>query len=157
LAGDRRVIDRFADQLPDPVRERVIGVEDANLLWEEPAAVADRLGNALDQAWRRGAQALVERAIQAASQGGAGALGWVEVLESLVQHRVEHLVFAVSAPPDTDSLPPLISQALDDPSAGMLIERAIEHAVASGADVTAVSHDIEELVQVGGVVATLRY
>jgi hypothetical protein len=33
--------------------------------------------DALDQAWRRAAQALVDRAIQTASQGGVGALGWV--------------------------------------------------------------------------------
>ena len=51
------------------------------------------------------------------------------------QHRA--LVLTVSSTPNADSLPPHISEALDDPSAGMLIERAIEHAVASGADVTA--------------------
>ena len=80
-----------------------------------------------------------------------------EVLDSLVQHRAEHLVFAVDASPDPETLPPHISDALGRPSAGMLVERAVEHAVASGADVTAVPDDAGSLVRVGGVVATLRY
>jgi hypothetical protein len=112
LAGDRRVVDGFADRLPDWVRERVIGVVDVNLIWEEPAAVADRLENALDEAWSRDAHALVDRAIQAASQGGKGAVGWAEVLDCLVQHRVEHLVFAVNATPNPELLAPHIRDAL---------------------------------------------
>jgi hypothetical protein len=43
------VVNGFADRLPDSVHERIVGVANANLLWEEPAAVADRLGNALDE------------------------------------------------------------------------------------------------------------
>jgi Bacterial archaeo-eukaryotic release factor family 10 len=46
LAGDRRVVDGFADRLTDFARERVIGIVDVNVIWEEPAAVADRLENA---------------------------------------------------------------------------------------------------------------
>jgi hypothetical protein len=61
------------------------------------AAVADRFENALDQPWRRNAQRIVDRAMEAAFEGGKGALGWPEVLDSFVQHRVEHLVFAVDA------------------------------------------------------------
>ena len=53
LAGYKPVLDGFADRLPDPVREQVIVAVDANVLWEEPAADADRLDDALDQAWRR--------------------------------------------------------------------------------------------------------
>jgi hypothetical protein len=39
----------------------------------------------------------------------------------------------------------------------MVVERAVEQAVASGADVTAMPDDAERLLSVGGVVATLRY
>jgi hypothetical protein len=157
LAGDKPVIDGFADRLPDTVRERVIDVINANVLWEEPAAVADRFENALDEAWRRDTHKIINRAIEAAFEGGKGALGWTEVLDSLVQHRVEHLVLAVDATTDPETLPPHVSDALGKPSAGMVVERAVEHAVASGAAVTAMPDDAERLLSVGGVVATLRY
>jgi hypothetical protein len=39
----------------------------------------------------------------------------------------------------------------------MLVERAVEQAVASGPDVTAVPDDVAPLLQAGGVVAILRY
>ncbi len=74
-----------------------------------------------------------------------------------MQHRVEHLVFATDAAPEPEALPPHIREALGRPSAGMLVERAVEQAVASGADVTAAPDDVGPLLQAGGVVATLRY
>jgi hypothetical protein len=157
LTGDKPIVNDFADRLPDSVRERIVGIANANLLWEEPPAVADRLESALDEAWRRDADQLVDRAIEAAAEGGKGALGWAEVLDSLVQHRVEHLVFAASATPKPESLPPYVSDALGKPAAGMLVERAVEQAVASGAEVTVVPGDAGPLLAVGGVVATLRY
>ena len=157
LAGDKQLIDGFADQLPDPVRERVIDVVNANVLWEEPAAVADRFESVLDEAWRRDAHKIVDGAIEGAFEGGRGALGWAEVLDCLVQHRVEHLVFVADATPNPENLPPHVRNALGEPSADMVVERAVEHAVGSGADVTAVSDDFGRLLSVGGVVATLRY
>ena len=157
LAGDKQIVNDFADRLTETVRERVVGVVNANVLWEEPGAVADPLEGPLDEAWRRDADKLIDRAIEAASQGGKGALGWPEVLDSIVQHRVEHLVFAADATPDPDALPPYVSDALGKPSAGMVVERAVEHAVASGAEVTAVPDDAGPLLSAGSVVATLRY
>jgi hypothetical protein len=112
LAGDKPVVEGFADRLPDSVRERIIGVVDANVLWEEPAAVADRFEEALDQASREDAERLVDRAIQASFEGGKGAFGWAEVLDCLVQHRVEHLFLAVDAAPEPEVLPPHVSDAL---------------------------------------------
>jgi hypothetical protein len=63
-------------------------------------------------------------------------------------------LFAVNATPNPESLAPLIREALGRPSAQMLIERAVEHAVASAADVTAVPDDFGPLLRAGGVVAT---
>jgi hypothetical protein len=120
-------------------------------------AVDDRFENALDEAWRRDAHKIVDSAIEGAFEGGRGALGWAEVLDCLVQHRVEHLVFVADATPDPEALPPHVRNALGKPSAGMVVERTVVHAVASGADVTAVSEDLGRLLSVGGVVATLRY
>jgi hypothetical protein len=70
---------------------------------------------------------------------------------------VDHLVFVADATPDPEALPPHVRNALGKPSAGMVVERTVVHAVASGADVTAVSEDLGRLLSVGGVVATLRY
>jgi hypothetical protein len=97
-----------------------IDVINANVLWEEPAAVADRFENALDEAWRRDTHKIINRAIEAAFEGGKGALGWAEVLDSLVQHRVEHLVFAIDATTDAETLPPHVSDALGKPPAWSL-------------------------------------
>jgi peptide subunit release factor 1 (eRF1) len=120
-------------------------------------AVADRFENALDEAWRRDAHKIIDRAIEAAFEGGKGALGWAEALDCLVQHRVEHLVFAVDTTADLETVPPHVSDALGKPSANMVVERAVEQAVASGADVTAIHDDAGRLLSVGGVVAALRY
>lgn len=79
------------------------------------------------------------------------------MLDSLVRHRVEHLVFAVDVIPNPQALLPHVRDALGKPSARMLVERVIEHVVAFGADVTSVPDDAGRLVQFGGVVATLRY
>jgi hypothetical protein len=46
-----------------------------------------------------------------------------EVLDCLVQHRVEHLVFAVDATPNPETLPPHVSDALGKPSARVLAGR----------------------------------
>ena len=73
LAGYKPVLDGFADRLPDPVREQVIVAVDANVLWEEPAAAADRLDDALDQA-REEAERLIDRA--QASSRAAGVSHW---------------------------------------------------------------------------------
>lgn len=157
VAGDRRIADIFIEALPASVRDRVIATLDANLLWEELGATAERLENVLDEAWRREARQLVDRAVETAKAGGTAALGWTEVLDCLIQHRVEHLVFAADARPDPDLLAPPIQEALDWPSPDMVVERAVEHAVGSGASITAAEDDVPQLRQAGGVVAILRY
>lgn len=158
LAGEPRSLGTFVDSLPGPARERVVATIDANLLWEEPAAVAERLADEVGAAWRREAHALVEQAIRAAHEGGAGALDWAAVLDTLVQHRVEHLVFATHAAPDPAQLAPHTAAALGSPSRALLVERAVEHAIVSGAQVTALPEpDAGPLTEAGGVAATLRY
>ena len=64
------VVNGFADRLPDSAQQRIVGVANANLPWKEPAAGADRLENALNEAWRRDAYKRDDGAIEAASQGG---------------------------------------------------------------------------------------
>jgi hypothetical protein len=157
LAGERRVIDAFLRQLPEPSSGQVVAMVEANLLWEDHAAVADRLEGALDEARSEEARALVERAIQGAFAGRAAAIGWPEVMDSLVHHRVHHLIVGGDATPDPGLLDPHTQEALGWPSRRMLIERAVEHAVISGAEITMLPADTPELVRAGGAAAVLRY
>jgi hypothetical protein len=156
LVGEPRVVHAFASQLPANVRESVVATVEANLIWEEPAAVAERLGNTLDDAWRQESQRLVDDAIGAAAAGGAGAAGWADVLDCLIQHRAAHIVFAADSTPNPDRLPRQVMNALGDPPRDMLVERAVELAVGSGAEISAVS-GVASLADAGGAVAALRY
>ena len=66
LAGDRRVTDPFLQQLPEPVSGQVVSTVDANLIWEDHTAVAERLDDALREAGLREARALADEAVQPA-------------------------------------------------------------------------------------------
>ena len=76
---------------------------------------------------------------------------------SLAYHRVRHLIVAASDTPDPALLDPHTQQALGWPSRQMLIERAVEHAVISRAEVTTLPADTPELERAGGAAALLRY
>ena len=157
LAGERRVTDAFLEQLPEPVPGRVIAAVEANLIWEEHTAVADRLEGTLDEARSAEARALVEKALGGALAGGAAAIGWPEVIGSLVNHRVSHLIVGADATPDPALLDPRTQAALGWPSRPMLVERAVEQAVISGAEITMLPADTAELARAGGAAALLRY
>lgn len=158
VAGDSRAASGLTGMLPNPVRERIIAEVDANLLWEEPAAVAERLEEELAALWARDARAAAESAIEAARAGGLGAIGWPEVLDGLIQHRVRHLVFSVGAVPPPGRLPPHVMEALGSPSLDLVVERAVEQAVAAGADVSALpEEDSDALAPADGIAAALRF
>jgi hypothetical protein len=140
------------------VRQRVVAHVEANVLWEEPAAVGDRLEDTLDAAWRQEATAAADQALRAARAGGAGALGWDEVLGALAHHRVGHLILDPAAIPSPDLVEPSTLAVLGHPAAGMLAERAVERAVAAGARVTALPAGQATALRAGdGVVAQLRW
>ena len=157
LAGERRVTDAFLEQLPEPVPGRVVAVVEANLIWEEHTAVADRLEGTLDEARSAEARALVEKALGGALAGGAAAIGWPEVIGSLVNHRVSHLIVGADATPDPALLGPRTQAALGlavPPDAG---RARSEPAVISGAEITVLPADTAELARAGGAAAFLRY
>ncbi|HET9969302.1 MAG TPA: hypothetical protein VFQ68_13795 [Streptosporangiaceae bacterium] len=98
---------------------------DANLIWENHAAVAERLDDALrDDALREG-RALAGEAVRRALAGGAAAIGWPEVADSLVHHRVRHLIVSADAASDPAMLGPQAQAALGWPSPEMLVERVV--------------------------------
>lgn len=157
LAGEPRVTAPFLQQLPEPTRGQVVGTVGANLIWEDHAAVAERLDDALRDATLRQARALADETVRRAYAGGDAAIGWPEVADSLVHHRAGHLIVGVDADPDPAMLGPQAQAALGWPSPQMLIERAVEQAVISGAEVTMLPADTPELVRAGGAAAILRY
>ena len=96
--------------------------------------------------------------MQSAHAGGAGALGWDEVLGALAQHRVGHLILDPAAVPSAAVMEPSTLAALGHPVDGMLAERAVERAVAAGARVTALPAGQATALRAGdGVVAQLRW
>ena len=157
LVGEPRVTGPFRQQLPEPASGQVIGTIDANLIWENHAAVAERLDNALRDAALQQARALAGETVGRAFAGGDAAIGWPEVTDSLVHHRVGHLIVGIDAALDPAVLDPHTQAALGWPSPQMLVERAVEQAVISGAEVTVLPADTPELVRAGGAAAILRY
>lgn len=157
VVGEPRVTGPFLQQLPEPVSAQVAAAVDANLIWEDLTAAAERLDDALREAGLREARALADEAVQRAFAGGGAAIGWPEVADSLIQHRVRHLIVGADAAPDPAVLGPYAQAALGWPSAQMLVERAVEQAVISGAEVTVLPADTPELVRAGGAAAILRY
>ena len=157
LAGQPRVTGPFLQQLPEPASAQVAATVDANLIWEDHAAVAERLDDALRDAALRQARALAGQTVRRAFAGGEAAIGWPEVADSLVQHRVGHLIVGIDAALDPAVLGPRTQAALGWPSPRMLVERAVEQAVIAGAEVTVLPADTPELVRAGGAAAILRY
>ncbi len=157
LAGEPRVTEPFVHQLPEPASSQIIAAIDANVIWEQAAAVAERLDGALRDAGLRQARALAGETVRRALAGDGAAIGWPEVTESLVNHRVHHLIVAAGAALDSAELGPHTHAALGWPSPQMLVERAVEQAVISGAEVTVLPAGTPELVRAGGAGALLRY
>jgi hypothetical protein len=158
LAGDSRATADFAAALPNPLRERIVAEVDANLLWEQPPALAERLEGELEAAWARDVRTVAEQALAAAQAGGLGATGWPEVLSSVLEHRVRHVVFAHGAAPPPGRVPPGALEALGSPDDEFLVERIVEHAVAADADVSVLRpEDSDLLASADGIAATLRY
>lgn len=157
VAGDARAAGGLARALPASARERIVAEVDANLLWEEPAAVAERLEEPLEAAWAQEARALAQTAVEAARTGGPGAVGWSEVLDTLTHHRVRHLVLSRGAAPSLASLPSVALEALGSPSRELVVERAVEHAVAAGAEVTSLREEESDALGGADAAAILRY
>ena len=133
----------------------MIAESDVNLLGEEPAVIADALEPVIDGAWAQRTSALVELARERAAAGGAGALGAQETFAALAEGRVAHLV--LDPEQDFSAVADMIRPPLDCP-AQMIGERAVESAVATGAQVTAVADGSSPaLADAGGILALLRY
>jgi hypothetical protein len=158
VAAEGQAAAAFTEALPTEVRESVVAQVEANLLWEQPSAVADRLEGQLERAWRADVLARTKRALEAARWGGLGAAGLASTLEALVQYRVAWLVFDPLHGFDCSRLSPAAVEAIEGVSRNAVSERAVELAVAGGAGVSALPAGSDTpLATAGGIAATLRY
>lgn len=156
LVGQHQVAGEFSDAAPGALTDRIVSVLDANLGGEDASVVAETLEPHLDEQWRAGAAALAREASDRAAAGGAGSVGPDETLATLVAGRVSHLVLDPGADFSAAASAPLV-EALGGPSE-LLAERAVEAAVASDAEVTALAaEDAPELARAGGMLALLRW
>lgn len=155
LVCEREAASRFGAALPAPLRERIVATLDENLAYDEPAAVAERLEPVLEAAWRERTAALAQAAAERAAAGGTGAAGADETLAALAEGRVAHLVLDPAQ--DFSATAEAVSAAIGGPPA-LLAERAVEAAIAAGAQVSALPVEASPaLATAGGMAALLRY
>ncbi len=157
VAGEQPLPEGFVDALGADATRRVVGQVDVNVLSQQPAEIATRLEADLEEAHRREAHAVLSRA-QAAAGGGLGALGPDEVFQALAEHRVDHLVLDPAARLVPGPFGAAAEQALEGAGHELLAERAVELAVAGGADVTTMAaDDAPELQEASNIAALLRF
>jgi hypothetical protein len=155
LVCETQVASRFREALPTELGERVIAESDLDLVGEEPSAIADALEPLIADAWLRRTTALVELARERAQARGPATLGVQDTLSALAEGRVYHLV--LDPENDFSDAAGVIPPAIGGP-ADMIGERAVETAVATGAQVTALASTASQALRdAGGIVALLRY
>jgi hypothetical protein len=155
LVSERQVANRFRHALPTELGELVIAELDLNLHGEEPAVIADALEPLIEDAWLTRTTALIGVAHGRARAGGAATLGAQETLGALTEGRVDHLILD----PDYDfaQTSTMIPASIGGP-ADLIGERAVETAIATGAQVTALPTTSSAILrEAGGIVALLRY
>jgi hypothetical protein len=157
IAAEGQATSAFMQELPMEVTDLVVAEVEANLLWEEPAAVADRVEPALHAAWERETRASIDQALTIAGAGGLATIGVSETLDALVQARVAHLVFDPTVIHDPAAVSPTARSVIGEVSGHLLAERAVELAIASAADVSSAPPGDGALADGGGMLATLRF
>jgi len=156
LVGQHQVAGPFRAAAPVALAERIVTEIDANLGGEDASEVAETLEPHLDSLWRERAGSLAREAAERAAAGGAAALGPDETLATLVEGRASHLVLDPEADLSAATSEPLL-EALGGPPE-LLAERAVEAAVGSDAQVTALAaEESPELERAGGMLALLRW
>ncbi len=155
LVSETQVAARFRAALPPIVSEHVIAESDLNLVGEDAHVIAEALEPLIDDAWHTRAAQLAGLARERAQAGGAGSVGALETLTALAEGRVEHLILDPEG--DFSTVADMVPESIGGP-AELLGERAVEAAVGTGAQVTALAtEESEALAEAGGIAALLRY
>lgn len=166
VGGESRFAHPFVDALPN--RDGLDVHRTEHELRQIPAPdVARSVLPLLSEGQQARELELAERARDQALAGGQGALGLADVLGALAEGRVQHLVFDSAREvagfrtedgrlvPPGDGESPSRSELVPEPR---LVERMIERAFETSADVTPVEGDAAELLAPHeGVAAVLRW
>jgi Bacterial archaeo-eukaryotic release factor family 10 len=155
LLAERGVASAFGAALPAAIVDRLVVDAEANVDRDDPATIADTVEPWLEDAWRESVVDLADRARTHALAGGPGAIGAKETLWALDEGRVEHLILDPDA--DFTEVAAMTPPGIAGPPE-LLGERAVEAAVATGAEVSTVPvATAPALEESGGMVALLRY
>jgi hypothetical protein len=155
LLAERGVASAFRAALPAAIADRLVVDAEANVDRDDPATIADTVEPWLEDAWRKSVVDLADRARRHALAGGPGAIGAKETLWALDEGRVEHLILDPDA--DFTAVAAMTPPGIAGPPE-LLGERAVEAAVATGAQVSTVpAATAPALEESGGMVALLRY
>lgn len=156
IVGEGQRLAEFRHALPTALATRVVDAIDHNTSHDGAADLDSLLGPRLEREWLGRTSKLVSEIHEHARAGGAGALGADEVLGALAEGRVAHLV--VDPAHDFAGAHSAFEHAGIEVPTGLYAERAIEAAIATGAQVTAVlESDCPALAEAGGMAALLRY
>jgi hypothetical protein len=150
--GDQRYVSKFSEGFEDGVA--LLHIE-GNLTSEPTDRIERRIEEILPELNRSREMGLIERIKEAAYAEGRSSLGAEETFQALSEGRVQHLVYDAERDYAAAELDPAAASSLDGEP---LIERMVELAVSTGAEITPVEGaSAQMLAQEGGVVALLRY
>jgi stalled ribosome rescue protein Dom34 len=164
VAGPSPLREEFQAYLGQPWRSVVIGSEDKVMTRATSGEIAQVIEPVLDRWNRERERREIFETIDIANSGGRAVTGVDGCLKLLQEGRVSHLYFAsdlsMSGLRRTDgTLTTLMDlEGVEGTEEPYLVERMVELALETGADVTPVESEVVmELKDLGGVAARLRY
>ena len=150
--GDERYVRKFSEGFGDG--SLLVHSDGADLISEPLAKIESRIEEIVPGLNRARETALIERIKEAAYAEGRSSLGVQETLQALGEGRVEHLVYDSGR-----DYPDVGFEAGGEGMDGLpLIERVVQLALQTGAEITPVEGEsAEPLAEQGGMAALLRY
>jgi hypothetical protein len=130
-----------------------------DLISQPDAAIRERVEEILPELNREREARLVDRAIEEARGGARGSLGVQETAQALAEGRVERLLFdAERAWEGVAAAPELALNGTEEDEARTLLERLVDRALETSAEVTPLTNGAAEpLADSDGIAALLRY
>ncbi len=169
IGGTEDTVAELVKMLPDPIERRLIGMFPVDFKHEGEEAVLERARAQLQDDERRRERELVERVADAAQSGGKGAIGVDATLAVVLEGRVETLLVADGVTLEGSTClncDYFVAEPFERcPACGSgsevtsdIVERAVERALLSGAQIETVFGEGREwLLARGGLGAVLRF